>query len=109
MYVVLNVPGRGDIMAQSTAILGFLVVVIVLFIIVFVIMFIGYKRTGRWWQAQERRDRAEPVAGTDRGPTSGRQQIHYRTNENPMDQDIGGGLARVPRQNKDTEDNSRRS
>ena len=96
-------------MAQSTAILGFLVVVMVLFIIVFVIMFIGYKRLGRRWQTVERRDRTEPVVGTDRGPTSGPQQIHYRSTDNPINQDIGGDLARVPRQNKDTQDNSRRS
>jgi hypothetical protein len=110
MYVVRNVPGIGDIMAQSTAILGFLAVVLVLFIIVFVIMFIGYKRLGRLWRTRERTARNEPVIGTDRGPTSGPQQIHYCSTDNPMNQDIGGDLARVPpRQDKDTEDNSRRS
>ncbi len=85
-------------MAQSTAILGFLAVVLVLFIIVFAIMFVGYKRAGRWRQAEENRDRAEPVVGTNRGPTSG-QQIHYHDNNSAMNEDVGGNLERVPRNN----------
>ena len=92
-------------MAQPTVLLDFLAVVMVLFIIVFVIMFIGYKRLGRRWRREEQRKRAEPVVGTDRGPTSGPQQIHYRSTDDPMNQDIGGNLARIPRQEQDTNDN----
>jgi hypothetical protein len=92
-------------MAQPIAILGFLAIVLLLFIIVFVIMFIGYKRLGRRWRREEQRKRNEPVVGTDRGPTSGPQQIHYRSSDDPMNQDIGGDLARIPRQEKDTNDN----
>ena len=91
-------------MAQPTVLLDFLAVVMLLFIIVFVIMFIDYKRLGRRWRREEQRKRTEPVVGTDRGPTSGPQQIHYRSTDNPMDQDIGGNLARIPRQEQDTND-----
>ena len=90
-------------MAQSTAILGFLAVVLVLFIIVLAVMFVGYKRLGRRRQAEENRNRAEPVVGTDRGPTSGPQQIHYRDNNSAMNEDVGGNLERVPRNNGDDE------
>src|SRR5437016_4109687 len=98
---IRNIPGTGDIMAQPAAILGFLVVVLVLFIIVFVIMFVGYKRLGRRRQAEEQRDRTEPVVGTDREPASGPQQLHYHDSNNAMNDDVGGNLARVPRNNRD--------
>jgi hypothetical protein len=106
-HVVGNIPGIGNIMAQSTAILGFLVVVLVLFIIVFVVMFIGFKRTSQWRRAQEQRDRTEPVIGTDRGPTSGPQQIHYHDTGDAMNEDVGGNLARVPKNNRGDSDNTR--
>jgi hypothetical protein len=105
MHVLGNIPGRGNIMA-STAILGFLAVVLVLFIIVFVIMFIGYKRTGQWRRTQEQRDRTEPVIGTDRGPTSGPQQLHYHDTGDTMNEDVGGNLARVPKNNRGDRDNT---
>ncbi len=88
-------------MAQSAAILGFLVVVLVLFIVVFVIMFIGYKRTGERKRTEEQRERTEPVVGTDRGPQSGPQQIHYHDTDDTMNEDVGGNLARVPKNNRD--------
>ena len=94
-------------MAQSAAILGLLVVVLVLFIIVFVIMFVGYKRTGQWRRTQEQRDGAEPIVGTDRGPTSGPQQIHYHDTSDTMNEDVGGNLARVPKNNRGDRDNTR--
>ncbi len=88
-------------MAQPAAILGFLVVVLVLFIIVFVIMFIGYKRLGRRRQTEEQRDKIEPIVGTARRPTSGPQQLHYHDDNNAMNEDVGGNMARVPRNNGD--------
>ena len=94
-------------MAQSAAILGFLAVVLVLFIIVFVIMFIGYKRTGQWRRTQEQRDRTESVIGTDRGSTSEPQQIHYHDTGDAMNEDVGGNLARVPKNNRGDRDNTR--
>ena len=91
----------------STAILGFLGVVLVLFIIGFVIMFIGYKRTGQWRRAQEQRDRTDTIAGTNRGPTSGPQQLHYHDTGDAMNEDVGGNLARIPKNNRGDRDNTR--
>ena len=102
-----NIPGIGDIMAQPAAILGFLAVVLVLFIIVFVIMFIGFKRTGQWKRTEEQRERTEPVIGTERGPHSGPQQIHYHDTGDAMNEDVGGNLARVPKNNRGDRDTTR--
>ncbi len=92
----------------QTALLWYLVIVLALCIIL-ATMFIIYKRIGRWRQAEEHKAKNEPVVGTDRGPTSGREQIHYRASTDPMDEDVGGNLARAPRQVKDTNGNTRRS
>lgn len=94
-------------MAQSSAILGFLAVVLVLFIIVFVIMFIGYKRTGHWQRTEEHKERTEPIVGTDRGPNSGPRQIHYHETNDAMNEDIGGNMARVPKNNRGDRDTTR--
>jgi hypothetical protein len=109
MYVLwTKLPGKGDIMAQSAALLGFLAVVLVLLIVICVVMFIRYKRAGQWSQAQESKGRTEPAVGTDKGPQSGPQQIHYHDTNSPMDEDIGGNVARVPRNNTGNRDNSRK-
>jgi hypothetical protein len=90
------------------ALFWYLVIVLALGIIL-ATMFITYKRIGRWRQAQEHKAENEPVVGTQRGPTSGREQIHYRAHTDPLDEDVGGNLARVPGQDKATRNKTPRS
>ena len=86
----------------------YLVIVLAL-VIILAVMFMNYKHIGRWRQTKEHKAKTEPVVGTDRGPTSGREQIHYRAHTDPLDEDVGGNLARVPGQDKATRNKTPRS
>jgi hypothetical protein len=97
-----NRPGKGETMTQI-ALLWYLVIVLALCIIL-ATMFITYKRIGRWRQTEEHKAKNEPVVGTQRGPPAGREQIHSRANTAPLDEDVGGNLARVPREKNDLRD-----
>jgi uncharacterized membrane protein affecting hemolysin expression len=76
----------------QTALFWYLVIVLALGIIL-ATMFITYKRIGRWRQAQEHKA----------------EQIHARAHTDPMDEDVGGNLARVPEQDKATRNKTPRS
>lgn len=86
-------------MSQSGGVLTYLVLFVILFVIVIAIMLVSFSRTRR------RTNGNAPAVGTERDNSDNTpQRLQYRPDNDPMDDDVGGNLRKVPNQ----QDNSRR-
>ena len=77
-------------MNQANGVLVYLILFVVLFVIVFAIMLVGFAR------ARRRTGGDAPFVGTEQGKNTAPQNLQYREDTDPMDDDVGGNLSKVP-------------